>query len=170
MPFGGGSGAAGGAFNGGTIRNPLVIDLSGDSSDRTALDVIEPSTFGFSVRPFRFRQTDFGYLEMLTTGEVSAQGNNFTTGAGDMETSLLDVGGTGLGDGVVRVKDTSNANLGEISVARSVCVQKTAAPDSADLTANQCSLWFDATAGAAKLMVKAKDAGGTVRTATIALA
>src|ERR1051326_4807886 len=73
-------GGGGSTFNGGTITNPLVIDLSGDSADRPALDVIQPATFGFTVRPFRFRQTDFAYLQMETTGIVSTANNDFSTG------------------------------------------------------------------------------------------
>ena len=45
-----------------------------------------------------------------------------------------------------------------------------AAPADGSLVANQLSLWFDSTNGAAKLMVKAKQADGTVKTASIALA
>jgi hypothetical protein len=45
-----------------------------------------------------------------------------------------------------------------------------AAPADAFLFAGDCALWFDQTPGASKLMIKAKDSGGTVRTASIALA
>jgi hypothetical protein len=48
--------------------------------------------------------------------------------------------------------------------------RKSSAPADADLATGELALWFDSSAGAARLMVKAKDAGGTVRTATIALA
>jgi hypothetical protein len=44
------------------------------------------------------------------------------------------------------------------------------APADADLSAGHLMLWFDQTNGAAKLMVKAKQADGTVKTAAIALA
>jgi len=47
---------------------------------------------------------------------------------------------------------------------------QTAAPASALLSSSEFALWLDATPGATKLMVKAKDSGGTVRTATINLA
>lgn len=47
--------------------------------------------------------------------------------------------------------------------------RKTVAPADADLASGEMALWFDSTNGAAKLMVKAKEAGGTVRTATVAL-
>lgn len=46
----------------------------------------------------------------------------------------------------------------------------TASPADASLSAGEFALWLDATIGATKLMVKAKDSGGTVRTAAIALA
>jgi len=45
-----------------------------------------------------------------------------------------------------------------------------AAPADGDLAAGECALWFDQTNGAAKLMIKAKQADGTVKTASVALA
>lgn len=72
------------SFNGGTVTNPIVIDLTADLADRTALDVIQPSTFGFGVRPWRFRQTDFAYLQMETTGIVSTAGNDLSTAGGGL--------------------------------------------------------------------------------------
>jgi hypothetical protein len=44
------------------------------------------------------------------------------------------------------------------------------APADAALAAGELALWFDQTNGAAKLMVKAKQADGTVKTAAVALA
>lgn len=73
-----------GNFNGGTVTNPVVVDLSADVADRTALDVIQPASFGFGVRPFRFRQTDFAYLQMETSGAVSTAGNDLTTAGGTL--------------------------------------------------------------------------------------
>lgn len=55
--------------------------------------------------------------------------------------------------------------LGEVILGPNI----TAAPPDLDLVASQVALWLDATIGATKLMVKAKDSGGTVRTAAIAL-
>lgn len=43
-------------------------------------------------------------------------------------------------------------------------------PADAELAAGQMMIWFDSTNGAAKLMVKSKEAGGTVRTGSLALA
>lgn len=45
----------------------------------------------------------------------------------------------------------------------------TSAPADADLSASQFALWLDATPAATKLMVKAKDSGGTVKTGSLAL-
>ncbi len=43
-------------------------------------------------------------------------------------------------------------------------------PKDVDLAAGQLALWFDSTNGAAKLMVKAKQANGTVVSGSITLA
>jgi aspartokinase-like uncharacterized kinase len=45
----------------------------------------------------------------------------------------------------------------------------TAAPASADVATSSVALWLDATPAATKLMVKAKDSGGTVKTGSLAL-
>jgi hypothetical protein len=43
------------------------------------------------------------------------------------------------------------------------------APADGALSATSCSLWLDATPGATKLMIKAKDSNGTVRTGSVNL-
>lgn len=45
----------------------------------------------------------------------------------------------------------------------------TSAPADASLSPGQFKLWLDATPGTTKLMVKAKDSNGTVRTGSITL-
>lgn len=47
---------------------------------------------------------------------------------------------------------------------------KNAAPADADLSANEMAIWFDPTNGASKLMIKAKQADGTVKTGSVSLA
>jgi hypothetical protein len=44
------------------------------------------------------------------------------------------------------------------------------APADAHLAPNECALWFDSTNGGAKVMFKAREAGGTIRTGELALA
>lgn len=66
--------------------------------------------------------------------------------------------------------DSASAVQSRFNKAGYFITKKNAAPADADLIAGEMALWFDQTNGAAKLMVKAKEAGGTVRTATVALA
>lgn len=47
--------------------------------------------------------------------------------------------------------------------------KKTVAPADGDVAPGELALWFDSTNGAARLMVKAKQADGTVRTGTVSL-
>jgi hypothetical protein len=47
---------------------------------------------------------------------------------------------------------------------------KTAAPADGDINTGEMAIWFDSTNGAAKLMVKAKQADGTVKTGSVSLA
>jgi hypothetical protein len=53
--------------------------------------------------------------------------------------------------------------------ALGVIIGLVAAPADGDIGPSQCALWLDDTPAATKLMVKAKDSGGTVRSAAIAL-
>jgi hypothetical protein len=52
----------------------------------------------------------------------------------------------------------------------SIRTQAHAAPSDGSIQTGELALWFDQTNGAAKLMVKAKQADGTVKTAAVALA
>lgn len=45
----------------------------------------------------------------------------------------------------------------------------TVAPDDSSLVAGQFKLWLDDSPGSPKLMIKAKDSGGTVRTGSVTL-
>jgi hypothetical protein len=51
-----------------------------------------------------------------------------------------------------------------------IATRLNAAPADADLASGEVAFWFDSTSGAAKLKVKAKDAGGAVRAGEVALA
>lgn len=71
---------------------------------------------------------------------------------------------------IVEVQDSASNVLGGFNKNAYLFVSKNAAPADAELSASQMMLWFDSTNGAAKLMVKAKQADGTVRTGSLALA
>lgn len=68
------------------------------------------------------------------------------------------------------VLDSSNVALSWFNKAGYFFTAKNAAPADGDLAANQLALWFDPTNGSSKLMIKAKQADGTVKTASVALA
>jgi hypothetical protein len=67
------------------------------------------------------------------------------------------------------VRDLSNGHI-PLQVSRNqLRLLLPTVPADGSLADSEFSLWLDATPGATKLMVKAKDSGGTVRTAAIAL-
>jgi hypothetical protein len=76
---------------------------------------------------------------------------------------------TGTGN-LFEAQDSSANPLTTISENGYFTTRKNSAPADAELAAGEVALWFDATNAAAKLMVKAKEAGGTVRTGSLALA
>lgn len=59
---------------------------------------------------------------------------------------------------------------GSIDLQGRYITRSHAAPADADLAAGDMAVWFDQTNGAAKFMIKAKQADGTVRTGSVALA
>lgn len=66
---------------------------------------------------------------------------------------------------------TSGGAVGlAVNKAGYLLISNNSAPADGDLSANQAAIWFDPTNGAAKLMIKAKQADGTVGTASINLA
>jgi hypothetical protein len=71
---------------------------------------------------------------------------------------------------IMEWQDNTTTILSTITENGYFTTRKTAAPADAELAAGELAFWFDSTNGAAKLMVKAKEAGGTVRTGSLALA
>lgn len=91
----------------------------------------------------------------------------------------LGVAGDGVGTGL-HVKKGGNVGVCTASpgkkldvngYARAIGIFNTlnSAPSDGDLAAGECALWFDKTDGAAKLMIKAKQNDGAVKTASISL-
>lgn len=79
-------------------------------------------------------------------------------------------GGGGQSANLWELRDSSDVVLSTFSENGYFTTRKSAAPADAELAAGEMSLWFDKTNGASKLMVKAKQADGTVKTAAVALA
>lgn len=74
-----------------------------------------------------------------------------------------------VGD-MIQARGSGTTPLSRINKDGFIITAKNAAPADADLNAGEIAFWFDSTNGAAKLKVKAKEAGGTVRTGEVALA
>lgn len=71
---------------------------------------------------------------------------------------------------LIQLKDSTAAILSRFNKAGYFMTKKTVVPADADLTNGELALWLDPTNGAAKLMIKAKQTDGTVRTGSVALA
>jgi hypothetical protein len=70
----------------------------------------------------------------------------------------------------LEIHDSSDVILSRFDTNGYFMTRKTSIPADAALATGELALWFDSTAGAAKLMVKAKNASGTVVTGSLALA
>lgn len=145
---------SGGGFNGGTITAPLVDVVAGDSA-------------------LRFPD---GSAELSVTAAVGSSNQSRITVYNETFSRFAQINtGTGL-----TVESNSANHLVSVAdgAARYIVAGVTtgllfggvhAAPADPAINAGECALWLDQTDGAAKLMVKAKQADGTVRTAAIAL-
>jgi hypothetical protein len=71
---------------------------------------------------------------------------------------------------IFEITDSANVVLSRFGPAGQIMTRKNVAPADGDLATGEMAFWFDSTNGAAKLMVKAKQADGTVKTASLALA
>lgn len=68
------------------------------------------------------------------------------------------------------ITNDGNTILSRVNKNGVYMTQVSTVPADADLVTGELALWFDKTAGAAKLMIKAKNASGTVVTGSVALA
>lgn len=145
------------AFNGGTITDPLVIDV--DNENLTALSVLsgtvgaggtEITTDGFGGVTLKGIGGNTGYLDVVDT--IDTDRRAFVNSSGGFS-----------------VNDNTGAVTGRVS-PDGLMTAAHAAPADGTLANGQAYLWFDQTNGAAKLMVKAKQANGTVVTGSLALA
>jgi hypothetical protein len=85
---------------------------------------------------------------------------------------LLGSGGTITNNCGIKVEDQTGGDtnkaiqtgLGKVEFGDFVSIKSNTVPADGDLDANEMAMWFDSTNGAAKFMVKAKQADGTVKT------
>jgi len=167
----------GGSFSGGTV-NPLTVGPGTDPNNPN-LEVIGAPNENFAIARIT-----------ASAGTLAAQGDylDFRDESGNAMAAfnfnggLVYVGiqpdGSALSVRANAAQTQTLANFQSSAFAQYLDVSKngylriykTSAPADAEVADSSVVLWLDATPGATKLMVKAKDSGGTVRTAAIALA
>jgi hypothetical protein len=110
------------------------------------------------------------FLATLPTYAVISEGGESLLQAGNLAVNVLTLqaAASQAGD-LQRWSDSGPAILSRVNKAGYFMTRKVAAPADGDLASSEMALWLDATNGAAKLMVKAKQADGTVRTGSVAL-
>jgi hypothetical protein len=155
MPFGGGS-----AFNGGTITGQLVVAPTTDPSGYITILGPSGSPSGRLLDIVPFAGVADVYVS-ATGGVVINSPNN--------DTALGVSGDTSGASEVARFQDSGGTRRVRILNAGYLCWDAHSAPADGSLVAGDCAVWFDQTNGAAKFMVKAKQADGTVRTGQLAL-
>jgi hypothetical protein len=100
------------------------------------------------------------------TGQPALQvGNNSST----LQLLLLKNNISSPGN-MLELQNSSATVLARVSPLGYYYHKLLAAPADSDVAASEVALWFDSTAGAAKLMIKGKNASGTVVTGSVALA
>lgn len=154
-------GGGGGTFNGGTITGQTTIAANLPTDTPLYVkntDVTNTSDGAFAV-------ADAFDSNILTV--IADNVNEVISGVqvnGNFAVTALTA--------TSRLASIAQTNGKGVQVGKSgeLIVNLTTAPPDADLGAGDLALWFDSTNGAAKLMVKAKQADGTVKTAAVALA
>lgn len=104
--------------------------------------------------------TNFGDAALLVS-----PGSNFPAAA-----TILARNRSGQTGAIFAAATSADAILSQFDKNGYFMTRKVAAPADADLASSEMALWFDATNGAGKLMIKAKTANGTVVTGSVALA
>ena len=191
----GGGGGGGTPFNGGTITAPLEIDNTNgaqvpltikgaaaqtndllDVGNSAGNDVLEVFLAGVNVHsraPSANHvlevQTNNGSIGLDIQGDGSGGLGDAFLSAGASSNLTLDSNVTTV-DGNYVILGTATQTLTYVNGVAFVISGQNAAPADGDLAAGDIALWFDKTNGAAKLMVKAKQADGAVKTAAVALA
>jgi hypothetical protein len=164
---------AGTPFNGGTITQELIIDTAATNDQALALSGTRTSEHDIfridyphtvvvidSDGVVSFTSDDHLGFQAIGTGGTHAVISATNSPGGEQATIGSAVGFEHY-DGT---RYTEKLNAEQFSF------YQVAAPADGLLAPGDCALWFDQTDGAAKLMVKAKTANGTVATAAIALA
>lgn len=180
---------AGSTFNGGTVTEPLTVESGVDETQLTVEGIVGQDQ---PLIKANLGGTTPGLFLDVWDGQAVVAVGAYSPEAGTAGRVLIsgeDQGAAGIASvsvaddlGQQAITLTANPTANVLSVVTGgvvrlrinktgyLIVQTVAAPADADLSANQMALWFDATNGAGKLMIKAKTANGTVVTGNVALA
>jgi hypothetical protein len=162
MPIVSGGGGGGGSFNGGTVTGQVVLAEANKDAVPLKITPAAGATADYTNQIEVYDDT--GNLGFFVD---AAAGLQLLMRAADNNSCAVSVDGKAI----LYVAPDSHIQLGNRLATHGypVFAGPVTVPADADLSAYGFILWLDATPGATKLMVKAKDSGGTVRTAAIAL-
>ena len=161
--------AAGGTFNGGTITEPLNIEVPAD--DESYLFFLQAPEdydqgFGEMIQVQDFSGNTIFSLNIF--GQITIRGGAATLDllAPTNERMFVTDGGQAP---FLQAENTVGKHVFKVLPTGVTIIGAVAAPADGDLVAGQMALWFDATNGSAKLKIKAKQANGTVVQGEVAL-
>lgn len=157
MPFGGGAPFAGGTVSG-------AVTLAGGTAARDALIVTSTAL-----------ASDYGEVVEVVNGDAATVFTLSTSGDAAHRMRRADatfdvIAHATQNRDVVRIINDGGTRIAGITLAGGLMTACHAAPADAELANGDAAIWLDQTPAATKLMVKAKDSAGTVRTAAVNLA
>jgi len=162
MPF-----ISGGGGGGGTVSPPVT--LTGTNPATTPLTVIGAA----AQAGFLFRTEDVtsgsGIEHSASIGVSVLNAGDWTLGGGPYLEAREGDGAAPNGNWIFQAHKSGGSQV-RVQNPGHMVFDAHAAPAAGNISAGECALWFDQTNGASKLMVFAKQADGTVKTASIALA
>lgn len=164
-------GAGGG---GGSLPDPITdpVNIAATDTENYSLFVVAPENMNSQIVELQ----NFGGDELFSVdanGTLVARGQSQLGGGSTQDPGFPPLTVTGTSGQTAPLMRFINQSAGfvlDVLVGGQVVLKAHAAPADGDLSAGDCALWFDQTNGAAKLMVKAKSANGTVVTGEVALA
>jgi hypothetical protein len=149
----------------------IPLRIKAGSGATVGYDIkFDPAVPGITIRGLdaygTVRLTDDFSADAVT---VSAAGVSITDGTVSTTVSSRGVDTLGAGPVGIYANDGNFTRLAMLT-PKGVVIGVNTIPADGDVNAGEAVLWFDDTNGAAKLMVKAKQANGTVRTGSVNLA
>jgi hypothetical protein len=151
-------------FSGGSPGPSAPVTLTAPAANQVPLTLFGAA--GQTSRLLSVQDTVAGGIALF---EVRAEGGVEITSNDIARPAIFAAGAIGSTVDIVQVAAGGTTALA-VSKTGYLIVKLNAAPADAELAAGDMALWFDKTNGASKLMVKAKQADGTVKTGALALA